>query len=155
MMKLRDSQRMDAKLQQIKIPDSVDFEEAATWPTGINTVGQGMYSHDGLELPWPNNPSSEKFPILIYGASTNTGLWAVQYAKLSGLRVLATCSEKNSEAVKQLGADEVFDYRDEKCAEKIKEATGGKLMYALDCVSEGNSKDVSEPSRSANSLVYS
>lgn len=102
-----------------------------------------MYSHDGLELPWPNNPSKEKFPILVYGASTNTGLWAVQYAKLSGLRVLATCSEKNFEAVKALGADELFDYKDEKCGEKIKGATGGKLMYAFDCVSEGNSKDVS------------
>lgn len=102
-----------------------------------------MYSHDGLELPWPNNPSKERFSILIYGASTNTGLWAVQYAKLSGLHVLATCSEKNFEAVKALGADELFDYKDEKCGEKIKEATGGKLKYAFDCVSEGNSKDVS------------
>lgn len=102
-----------------------------------------MYSDTGLQLPWPNNPSKENFPILIYGASTNTGLWAVQYAKLSGLRVLATCSEKNFEAVSQLGADEVFDYRDEKCGEKIKKATNGQLMYAFDCVSEGNSKDVS------------
>lgn len=128
-------------IKQIRIPNTVSFEEAATWPP--DTVGEGMYSHDGLLLPWPNNPSKDNFPVLIYGASNNIGLWAVQYAELSGLRVLATCSENNFEAVKQLGADEHFDYRDEKWGENIKAATNRQLKYAFDCVSEGNSKDVS------------
>ena len=128
---------------QFKIPDNISFEEAASWATGINTAGQGMYGPDGLGLPSPENPASEKFPVLVYGASTNTGLWAIQYAKLSGLRVIATCSEKNFEAVKALGADEVFDYRDEKCGEKIREATKDGLKYAFDCVSEGSSMEVS------------
>lgn len=130
---------------QIHIPENISFEEAATWPTGINTVGQGMYSHDGLQLPWSDQPSKAGVKVLIYGASTNTGLWAVQFAKLSGLHVLATCSEKNFEAVKKLGADEVFDYKDPACSQKIREATGDALVYAFDCVSEGNSKDVSRP----------
>ncbi|KAF2166089.1 hypothetical protein M409DRAFT_23816 [Zasmidium cellare ATCC 36951] len=128
---------------QIHVPSNIDFEEAATWPTGINTVGQGMYSPDGLELPWPaSSPSAEGrgTKVLIYGASTNTGLWAVQLAKLSGLYVLATCSERNFEAVKALGADEVFDYRDGvACGRKIREATGDGLVFAFDCVSEGDS----------------
>lgn len=128
---------------QIHVPDNISFEEAATWATGINTVGQGMYSHDGLQLPWPDSPTKDNTKVLIYGASTNTGIWAIQFAKLSGLHVLATCSEKNFEAVKQLGADEVFDYKDPQCSEKIREATGDALLYTLDCVSEGSSKDVS------------
>lgn len=102
-----------------------------------------MYSHDGLELPWPDKPAKETIKVLIYGASTNTGLWAVQFAKLSGLYVIATCSEKNFEAVKALGADEFFDYKESGCGERIREATGDGLAYAFDCVSEGNSKDVS------------
>lgn len=102
-----------------------------------------MYSHDGLQLPWPDKPAKQITKVLIYGASTNTGLWAVQFAKLSGLYVLATCSERNFEAVKALGADEVFDYREGGCGERIREATGDGLIYAFDCVSEGNSNDVS------------
>lgn len=79
---------------QFRIPDNVSFEEAASWPTGINTTGQGMYGPDGLQVPWPDKSAKEKFPpVPVYG-------WAIQYAKLSGLRVIATCSEKNFEAVK-------------------------------------------------------
>ncbi|KAK4494311.1 hypothetical protein PRZ48_014609 [Zasmidium cellare] len=125
---------------QIHVPDHITFEEAATWPTGINTVGQGMYSPDGLELPWPDAPSKEATKVLIYGASTNTGVWAVQFAKLSGLYVIATCSERNFGAVRALGADEVFDYRDGvECGRRVREATGDGLGYAFDCVSEGDS----------------
>ncbi|EMF09482.1 oxidoreductase [Sphaerulina musiva SO2202] len=133
---------------QLKIPENISFEEAASWPTGINTTGQGMYGPDGLGLPEPEqqqqqqSATAEKVPILIYGGSTNTGLWAIQYAKLSGLRVITTCSEKNFEAVKALGADEVFDYRDEKCGEKIREVTKNGLKFAFDCVSEGNSMEI-------------
>ena len=121
----------------------MSFDEAASWPTGINTVGQGMYSHDGLQLPTLHNPEDGPFDVLIYGASTNTGVWAIQYAKLSGLRALAVCSERNFEAVKDLGADQVFDYHDEDCAQRIHDAAGGKPMYAFDCVSEGDSMEVS------------
>lgn len=128
---------------QIRIPDNISFEEAASWATGINTVGQAMYMHDGLQLPLPDEPVKESFPVLIYGASTNTGLWAVQYAKLGGLRVLATCSPSNFDAVKALGADEVFNYRNDDCGEQISKAAGGNLMYAFDCFSEGSSVEVS------------
>lgn len=133
---------------QLKIPENISFEEAASWPTGINTTGQGMYGPDGLGLPEPEqqqqqqSATAEKVPVLIYGGSTNTGLWAIQYAKLSGLRVITTCSEKNFEAVKALGADEVFDYRDEKCGEKIREVTRNGLKFVFDCVSEGSSMEV-------------
>lgn len=127
---------------QCRIPDNISFEEAASWPTGINTAGQGMYGPDGLGLPWPDQPAKEKTYVLIYGASTNTGLWALQYAKLSNLTVLATCSEKNFLAVKELGANEVFDYKDPDCAAKIREATKDGLKYVFDCVSEGGSMEI-------------
>ena len=65
---------------QIKIPDRVGDEDAATLGVGIVTVGQGLYQ--SLALPWPNAPAKEKFPILIYGGSTATGALAIQMAKL-------------------------------------------------------------------------
>lgn len=65
----------------LKIPDNVSNEVAATMGVSITTVGQGLY--ETLKLPMPEgSPSSEGKPILIYGGSTTTGLWAIQYAKL-------------------------------------------------------------------------
>lgn len=65
---------------QMKVPDNVSDEEAATLGVGISTIGQGMYQ--SLGLPWPNEATKEKIPLLIYGGSTATGLFALQFAKL-------------------------------------------------------------------------
>lgn len=87
---------------QIKIPDNISFEEAATLGVGVSTVGQALYQ--SLKLPLPNKPSTAGEYILIYGGSTATGGLAMQYAKLSGLKVVATCSAHNFDYVKSLGA---------------------------------------------------
>ena len=65
---------------QIKIPDYMTFEEAATLGAGIITVGQSLY--ECLELPLPDDPPMRPFPVLIYGGSTATGTLAIQFAKL-------------------------------------------------------------------------
>ncbi|TFY76231.1 hypothetical protein EWM64_g7780 [Hericium alpestre] len=87
-------------------------------------------------LPTPQAPASTPIPILVYGASSSVGPYVVQFAKLSGLRVIATASHKNFELVKSYGADEVFDYNDPEVGQKIKASTGGKLKHAADCISE-------------------
>jgi D-arabinose 1-dehydrogenase-like Zn-dependent alcohol dehydrogenase len=87
---------------QIEIPSNLSYEEAATLGVGITTVGQGLYQ--SLELPLPNNPTTEKTYILVYGGSTATGSLAIQFAKLSGLTVGTTCSPGNFEYVKSLGS---------------------------------------------------
>ncbi|PJF21509.1 MAG: zinc-binding alcohol dehydrogenase [Phototrophicales bacterium] len=48
--------------------------------------------------------------IFINGASGGVGTAAVQIAKVLGLHVTATCSERTVELVKSLGADELVDY---------------------------------------------
>ncbi|MCJ1281879.1 hypothetical protein MMC26_001202 [Xylographa opegraphella] len=117
---------------QTKIPESLSFEEASTLGVGISTVGQALYQ--SLQLPLPSNPSKEALPLLIYGGSTATGTLAIQFAKLSGMTVIATASPHNHALVKELGADAVFDYNDPSCAEKIKEYTKDKLYYAFDTI---------------------
>jgi NADPH:quinone reductase-like Zn-dependent oxidoreductase len=78
--------------------------------------------------------------VLIYGGATATGMMALQLARLSGCRVLTTCSPRNFQLVKSLGAHEVFDYHDAAaCAAAIRAATGDALLYALDCVAAGDS----------------
>ncbi|EED13642.1 alcohol dehydrogenase, putative [Talaromyces stipitatus ATCC 10500] len=120
---------------QRKIPDNLSFEEAATLGVAIMTVGQGMYKR--LNLPVPTEPAKEPFPILIYGGSTATGMAGIQFAKLSGLTVITTCSPHNFDLVTFLGADAVFDYKSPTCASDIKKLTGNRLKYAWDCTGDG------------------
>ncbi|KAK2613982.1 hypothetical protein N8I77_000847 [Diaporthe amygdali] len=118
---------------QLKIPDGVSFEEAATLGVGITTVGQGLYQF--LKLPLPTNPLATPKPILIYGGSTATGILGIQFAKLSGLTVLTTASPHNFEYLKSLGADAVFDYHTpvEELAKEIKAHTNNNLTLSWDC----------------------
>ncbi|CAN6656469.1 hypothetical protein TRVA0_029S00386 [Trichomonascus vanleenenianus] len=122
---------------QCKIPDNLSFEQAATLGVGISTVGQGLYQSLGLALP--TNPITSNEPVLIYGGSSATGTLGIQFAKLSGYKVITTCSPKNFDMVKSLGADAVFDYRDPKCAEKIRESANNQLVLAWDTISSAES----------------
>nr|ESZ98297.1 putative protein TOXD [Sclerotinia borealis F-4128] len=138
---------------QIKIPDNLSFEEASTLGVGITTVGQGL--HQSLLLPLATNPSSTKFPILIYGGSTATGALAIQFAKLSGLDVITTCSPHNFAYVTRLGATKAFDYNSPTCAQDIKEYTHDNLKHAFDCVSEASSPQITVAAMSSAGGTYS
>jgi NADPH:quinone reductase-like Zn-dependent oxidoreductase len=58
--------------------------------------------------------------VLIHGAGGGVGSFAVQFAKLAGLYVIATTSTPNVALVKSLGADEVIDYRQENFVDRVK-----------------------------------
>lgn len=66
---------------QVKIPDSLSFEDASTLTLGATTVMQGLYQK-ALKLNLPDNPVKGNVPLLIYGGSTATGSLGIQYAKL-------------------------------------------------------------------------
>lgn len=66
---------------QIKMPDGLTFEQAATVPLGAFTVGQGLYQQ-ALKLNLPTDPVKTGEYVLIYGGSTATGALGVQYATL-------------------------------------------------------------------------
>ena len=109
--------------------------------------------YQSLDLPWPTSPIKEPLPLLIYGGSTATGTLAVQFAKLSGLTVIATSRAHNFELLKSLGADAVFDYTDPQVGEKIRAHTSNKLHYAFDCVSEGASFAICAAALSSDSKL--
>ncbi|KAF4302854.1 Protein TOXD [Botryosphaeria dothidea] len=123
-----------------KVPDNLSMEEAATLGVGVTTVAQGLYQ--SLQLPWPTEPTREPFPVLVYGGSTATGTLAIQYAKLSGLTVLTTCSPRNFDLVKRLGADQVFDYKTPGVGAEIRKAAGDQLAHVFDCISLPASRDI-------------
>ncbi|KAI1209007.1 alcohol dehydrogenase [Annulohypoxylon truncatum] len=120
---------------QIKTPDNITDEQAATLGVSTVTVGQGLYKV--LGLPWPTSPTPTPFPILIHGGSTATGIYGIQYAKASGLTVIATSSPRNFELLKSLGADAVFDYNSPTAGPEIRALTQNKLTLAWDCTGSG------------------
>ncbi|KAJ3151877.1 hypothetical protein HDU86_006009 [Geranomyces michiganensis] len=119
----------------LRVPKSLSDTEAATLGIGITTVGQGLYQ--SLQLPLPNSTSSDKptGTILIYGGSTATGTLAIQFAKLSGWKVVATSSPHNFDLLKSLGADHVIDYNASDAGKQIREYTNDKLAHVFDCIS--------------------
>ncbi|KAJ7354453.1 chaperonin 10-like protein [Mycena albidolilacea] len=119
----------------IALPDDMTFENAAQLGVAGLTTCQCLYQC--LRLPTPLAPAPVPDDILIWSGTSATGQYAVQFAKVAGLRVISTASPGNIDFVKSLGADEVFDYVDSKTPKRIAAAAGGTLKYAVDCISEG------------------
>lgn len=82
-------------------PHSISFEEAATLSGGATTAWQALLHDGGLK-------AGEE--VLIHGAAGGVGLFAVQFAKWKGARVVGTASTANVDFVRSLGADRVIDY---------------------------------------------
>jgi NADPH:quinone reductase-like Zn-dependent oxidoreductase len=124
----------------VPIPEGWSFEEAAQLGVAPFTALQCL--HETLELPSPFDARlGPQRPILIWGGASSVGQYAIQFAKLGGFRVITTASPKNFDLVKGLGADEVFDYRDEGVVEKIRAATDNALEIAVDTISEGKTPE--------------
>ncbi|CAE7208198.1 Enoyl reductase [Pyrenophora teres f. teres] len=115
----------------MKVPNSYTIEAAASLPVGVSTAGLAMKL---LGIPLPGEPATESATVLVYGGSTATATIAMQLLRLSGYTPIATCSPKHFDLAKSNGAEEVFDYRDVDCAEKIRRYTKNNLKYALDCI---------------------
>ncbi|KAF4964760.1 hypothetical protein FSARC_7359 [Fusarium sarcochroum] len=121
------------------IPDNISFQQASTISLAFATATQAMYRQMTLPNPYDDNGIREN--ILIYGASTSVGQYAVQLGKLSGLRVIAISSAKNHNLLKRLGADATLDYHDDDWVDRVKELTQDKLRYALDVIAEADSSE--------------
>lgn len=65
--------------------------------------------------------------ILIHAGAGAVGQFAIQFARWSGARVIASASDDaKAQIARARGADVVFDYRDADFAEKVLETTGGQ-----------------------------
>jgi NADPH:quinone reductase-like Zn-dependent oxidoreductase len=92
----------------VEIPDGVSFGDAAALPVAAITALQALRDKGQLQ------PGQK---VLINGASGGVGTFAVQIAKAMGAEVHGVCSTRNVELVSSLGADRVFDYRNENYTE--------------------------------------
>lgn len=102
----------------------------------------------------PTSPLHVPQPLLIYGASSATGMLGVQFAVMSGYRVITTSSPHNFEYLRSLGASETFDYNSPNSAEEINKATNGQLKLAWDCISSKASAEFCARALSAEGGDY-
>ena len=96
--------------------------EAAAAPLSVLTAWQALFVHGGLA-----DSKGSEVSVLVLGAAGGVGVMAVQLARWQGVkRLVGTCSGRNADFVKALGANEVVDYS--------KEEVEGLFDVVLDCV---------------------
>lgn len=106
-------------------PKTLIHAEAATVPIGALTAWQGLYVRANMQ------PGER---VLIHGAAGAVGLFATQFARLRGAVVVATASADAADFVRQLGADEVIDYKSERFEDRagnvdvVFDAVGGETL---------------------------
>jgi alcohol dehydrogenase len=90
--------------QVAKMPDNLDFQQAASLPlVGVSAL-QALKKHIGLQ-------AGQK--IFIHGGAGGIGTMAIQIAKHIGAYVVTTATGEGARLVKELGADEVIDYKEQ------------------------------------------
>lgn len=101
----------------VGIPDVLSFEEAATLPCAALTAWNALFEYGNLK------PGKT---VLVQG-SGGVSIFALQFALAAGARVIATTSsDSKAEALRQLGAAHVINYRRHAdWSRQVLELTGG------------------------------
>ncbi len=90
--------------QLIALPEKVGFDDAAALPVAYGTAHRMLITH---------NTVKKGDRVLILGASGGVGTACVILAKLLGAEVIACGgSDAKAQALKELGADHVINYRE-------------------------------------------
>jgi NADPH:quinone reductase-like Zn-dependent oxidoreductase len=93
-------------------PESLDHIAAAAVPLACLTAWQSLFDAADLQ---------EGQKVLIHAAAGGVGHFAVQLAKYKNAYVIGTASKEHNDFVRQLGADEVIDYKATKFEKEVKD----------------------------------
>ncbi|KAB8217995.1 hypothetical protein BDV33DRAFT_205776 [Aspergillus novoparasiticus] len=89
----------------VKLPENLSFIEGATLPCAALTAWSALYE--------PQGKAVAQGDIFLTQGTGGVSLFALQFAKASGAKVIATTSSKEkADLLKQLGADEVINYKE-------------------------------------------
>ncbi|CAK1357313.1 Quinone oxidoreductase [Cercospora beticola] len=139
------------------LPANISFQAGAAIPLAALTAAVGLFAR--LQLPSPftppsaasnkaSNDSRPPTPLIIYGAASAVGSYALQLALRANIHPLICVAGKGIPHVEsfidQSKGDTIVDYRDgnEAVVKALKAAAdkhGGKIEYAFDAVSEKGS----------------
>ncbi len=107
----------------IKIPDELDFEQAAA------AMLQGMTAH---YLLYSTYQLKQGETALIHAAAGGVGLLLVQMAKKIGARVIATAgTQDKAQLARDAGADECIIYTEADFETETQRLTGGKGVHVV------------------------
>jgi NADPH2:quinone reductase len=107
----------------VKIPDELDFEQAAA------AMLQGMTAH---YLLYSSYPLQKGETALIHAAAGGVGLLLVQMAKKLGARVIATAgTDEKAQLARDAGADECIVYTATDFETETKRLTDGKGVHVV------------------------
>jgi NADPH:quinone reductase len=129
-----------------KLTSSV-VKEASTIPLTVLAAALPLFRRQSLPSPWDRRSSNApRLPLIIYGASSGLGTFAVKLARLSNIHPIIAIAGSSSKYVdtfldQSLG-DTLIDYRigPENIKIKVKEALNGlQAHHALDAVCENQS----------------
>jgi NADPH:quinone reductase-like Zn-dependent oxidoreductase len=99
----------------IPIPDSLDFNQAASVPLVFVTAWHMLVGRAGIR------PGQT---VLVLGASSGVGIAAIQIAKLFHCRVITTAGNESKLAKgRELGADYGIDHYKQKISEEVRKIT--------------------------------
>ncbi|RDW91029.1 hypothetical protein BP5796_02194 [Coleophoma crateriformis] len=126
-----------------KLPSTITFEEAATIPLVAMTAGIALFHSQSLPPPWsPRMTTAAPLPLIVYGASSALGCFAIKLAKASNIHpIIAICGESKDYVASILEpskGDTIVDYRHGTEAMKtaVKQALGPlEAHHALDAIS--------------------
>ena len=99
----------------IPIPDSLDFDQAASVPLVFLTAWHMLVGRAGIRLGQT---------VLVLGAGSGVGIAAIQIAKLFHARVITTAGdEKKLEKGRTLGADYGINHYQQKISQEVRKIT--------------------------------
>jgi NADPH:quinone reductase-like Zn-dependent oxidoreductase len=121
-----------------RMPQSVSYEAASVVPLGASTAACGLFQKDKLNLQLPTIPPKPAGKtLLIWGGSTSVGCNAIQLAAAAGYEVFTTCSPRNFDFCKSLGASQCFDYNSPTVEADIIKAFEGKTTAGALTMGQG------------------
>lgn len=136
-------------LLQALPPLTLNTTEAAAIPLAAMTAAVGLYLRLGLPEPWQQPATPPPTPLVIYGAASAVGSYAVQLASRSNIHPLICVAGRGAAHVEGLidrtKGDTIVDYRQggDAVVEGIEAAlpAGGalQLLHAYDAVSDHGS----------------
>ena len=93
-------------------PATLTHIQAAAIPLSALTAWQALFDHGDLA------PGQR---VLVQGGAGGVGTFAVQFAKWRGADVVATSSARDADIVRELGAEDVIDYRTQRFEEVVQD----------------------------------
>jgi NADPH:quinone reductase-like Zn-dependent oxidoreductase len=96
--------------QLVLVPDGMDFNAAAGTATAAATAWQALVEVANLKAGQT---------VLVHAGAGGVGSFAIQFARGLGARVIATVSGDGVKVARELGADQVIDYKSEDFTRKV------------------------------------